>query len=173
MAKATKQPEAPPVPVTFEEIAQRRTRERLESYRELIRRHAAGETMNVADMEKVLELLDLLGLPEFAHARDVQAMQRFKIATDKYQAAIDAQPAHAIRASELVVEVEATQKKLVMLREQLHHENAKRNKPAAYDQTLKQLQHDHPHVLADLDLAVRLRTEELDRRKRATVGGAA
>lgn len=99
-------------------------------------------------------------------------MQRFKVATDKYQAAIDAQPAHAVRASELAAEVEATQKKLVMLREQLHHENAKRNKPTAYDQTLQQLQAEHPHVIADLDLAVRLRIEELDRRKRATVGGA-
>jgi hypothetical protein len=44
---------------------------------------------------------------------------------------------------------------------------------AAYGQTIKQMESEHPHVLADLDLAVRLRTEELDRRKRATVGGAA
>jgi hypothetical protein len=173
MARATKQPEPAAEPVTFDEIAKRRTRERLEAYRELVRRHADGETMTVEQMEKVLELLDQLGLPQYAHERDVQAMQRFKMAHEKYRAAVEAQPAHAIRATELAAEVEATQKKLVALREELHLANAKRNKPAAYGQTIKQMESEHPHVLAPLDLAVRLRTEELDRRKRATVGGAA
>jgi hypothetical protein len=175
MATATRtksEPKPAAQPITFDEIAQRRTRERLTAYRELIRRNAAGEILTVEEMEQVLELLDVLGLPQWAHERDVQAMQRFKIAIEKYQAAIDKQPAHAIRANELAAEIETAQKKLVMLREQLHHENAKWNKPTAYDQTIKQLQSEHPHVLADLDLAVRLRTEELDRRKRSLAGGA-
>lgn len=172
MSKNTKQPELPPAPVTFEEIALKRTRERLTAYRELVRRHAAGETMTVGDMEQVLELLDHLGLPQYAHDRDIQAVARFKIATDKFQAAIDAQPAHAVRASELTAEVDALHGKLKALREELHFHNAKANKPTAYGQTLATMQHEYPHVLADIDVAVRLRIEELDSRKKTTVGGA-
>lgn len=173
MARATKQPEPPAEPVTFDEIAKRRTRERLEAYRELVRRHADGETMSVEQMEKVLELLDQLGLPQYAHERDVEAVRRFKIAQEKYQAAADAAPGHAARATELAAEVEATTKKLATLREELRVAQSRHNRPGAYSQTIRQMESEHPHVLANLDLAVRLRTEELDRRRRATVGGAA
>ena len=175
MATATKtKPDPKPAaePITFAEIAHNRLRERLESYRELVRRHAAGQTMTVADMEQALELLEQLGLPQYAHERDVEAVARFKMASDKYQAAIDAQPSHAIRATELAAEVEALQGKLKALREELHFANAKANKPTAYGQTLLTMQHEFPHVLADINAAVRLRIEELDSRKRATAGGA-
>lgn len=172
MAKA-KQTETAAEPITFDEINRRKVRERVEAYRDIVTRRATGGTITVADMERAAELLEQLGLPQYTFDRDVDAVQRFKGARDKWQAAADAAPDHATRATELAAEVEALTKKLAGLREQLHLANAKRGKPETYRQTLAQLQHDHPHVLADLDQAVRLRIEELDRRKRATVGGAA
>ena len=74
--------------------------------------------MTVPDMEKVLELLEQLGLPQNVHEYDVQAVRRFKAASDKHQAAIDAAPAHTVPAAELAAEVEATQKKFMALREE-------------------------------------------------------
>jgi hypothetical protein len=174
MATATKTKPAaaePAAPITFAEINARKVRERLEAYRDIITRRATGQAVTVADMEAAAELLEHLGLPQYTFERDVQAMQRATMAADKLKAAQEVVPANVKLAEELAAEVEATTKKLQSLREQLQVANAKRNKPTAYTQTLAQLAAEHPHVLADLDVAVRLRIEELDRRKR--IGGAA
>ena len=173
MATATKTKaatvEAAPPP-TFAEITARKVRERIEAYREIVGRHAAGETLTVADMERAAELLDQLGLPQYAWDRDVDAMRRAKATGDKLQAALDGQPANAQRAADLAVEIEALRRKLEMLREEHRKASSAASKAAAYDQTMQQLAHDHPHVLADLDTAVQIRIEELDRRKQ--IGGA-
>jgi len=174
MATATKTKtataEAAP-PVTFAEINARKVRERLEAYREIVGRHAAGETLTVADMERAAELLDQLGLPQYAWDRDVDAMRRAKVTGDKLQAALDGQPANAQRAADLAVEIEALRRKLEMLREEHRKASIAASKGTAYAHTMQQLRHDHPHVLADLDTAVQIRIEELDRRKQ--MGGAA
>jgi len=162
---------APAVPVTFAEINARKVRERIESYREIVGRQAAGEVLSVADMERAAELLEHLGLPQYAFTRDAEAMQRAKVTGDKLKAAIDAQPANAQRAADLTVEIEALRKKLEMLREEHRRASAGASKGTAYDHTLRQLAHEHPHVLADLDTAVQIRIDELDRRKQT--GGAA
>jgi len=162
---------APAVPITFAEINARKVRERIEAYRGIVGRHAAGEMLTVEAMEQAAELLDQLGLPQYAFTRDAEAMQRAKATGSKLQAALDGQPANAARAADLTVEIETLRKKLEMLREEHRRASAGASKGTAYDQTLRQLAHDHPHVLADLDTAVRLRIEELDRRKQT--GGAA
>jgi hypothetical protein len=175
MATATKSKATAPaesaLPVTFAEINARKVRERIEGYREIVGRQAAGEMLSVADMERAAELLEQLGLPQYAFTRDAEAMQRAKATGDKLQAAIDAQPANAKRAADLAVEIEALRRKLEMLREEHRQANAKATKGSAYEHSLRQLAAEHPHVLADLDTAVRLRIEELDRRKQ--IGGAA
>ena len=162
---------APAVPVTFAAINARKVRERIESYREIVTRYAAGSTMTVEDMERAAELLEHLGLPQYAFTRDAEALQRAKVTGGKLQAALDGQPANAQRAADLAVEIEALRKKLEMLREEHRRASAAAGKGGAYDHTLRQLAAEHPTVLADLDTAVRYRIEELDRRKQ--IGGAA
>ena len=174
MATATKSKqataEAAP-PVTFAEINARKVRERIESYREIVTRYAAGNTMTVEDMERAAELLEHLGLPQYAFTRDAEALQRAKVTGGKLQAALAGQPANAQRAADLAVEIEALRKKLETLREEHRRASAAAGKGGAYDHTLRQLAVEHPTVLADLDTAVRYRIEELDRRKQ--IGGAA
>jgi hypothetical protein len=170
-ATAKKKPEAiEPVPVTFDEIARRKVRERIEAYREIVTRRADGKPMTVADMEKAGDLLDHLGLPGFAFDRDTEAMLKYRAAAAKMQAAVDAVPASRERAEALSVEIEQMRQKLVALREEHRLAVCKVSKPQAYSASVVMLQNDHPNVLADLDVAVRLRVEELDRRKQ---GGAA
>ena len=165
-ATAKKKPELiEPVPVTFDEIARRKVRERIEAYRDIVTRRADGKPMTVADMEKAGELLDHLGLPGYAFDRDAEAVLKFRAAADKMQNAINAVPAARQRAEELSVEIEQMRQKLVALREEHRLTVAKANKPTAYSTSVAMLQNDHPVVLADLDVAVRLRVEELDRRK--------
>jgi hypothetical protein len=60
-------------------------------------------------------------------------------------------------------------KKLYHLCEEHRRAMAGANKPTAYAQTLVLLAHEHPHLLADIDTAARLRVEELDRGKRSLV----
>jgi len=172
-ATAKKKTETPdtPLPITFDEINRRKVRERIEGYRDIVHRRANGATVTVEDMERAAELLELLGLPQYTFDRDVQAVQRFKAVSDKVQAAVDAVPANKQRAAELSAEIDATRAKLETLKEQHRLAVAAMNKPAAYTQSVAMLQHDHPHVIGDLDQAVQLRIEELDRRKQ--IGGAA
>jgi len=106
-----------------------------------------------------------MGLPDFAWFRDVEAMQRFSVTNGKYRAALDAEPANRERAVELAKEVEAARAKLLTLQEELRRAQAGAGKSAAYGQTLAQLQNDHPQALGDIDAAVTLRLEELNRRK--------
>jgi hypothetical protein len=120
-------------------------------------------------MKKAGDLLDHLGLPGFAFDRDAEALLKYRAAAAKLQSAVDAVPAARQRAEELGVEIEVLRQKLVALREEHRLTIAKIGKPTSYSASVAMLQNDHPNVLADLDVAVRLRVEELDRRKQ---GGA-
>lgn len=157
-----------PAVVTFAEINARKVRERIEAYRDIVQRRATGGVVTVEDMERAAELLEQLGLPQFTFDRDVEAVQRLKAVTDKVQAAVEAAPAHKQRAAELVVEIEAARKRLEALREEHRIAMVKANKGGAYGQTIATLQHDHPHVLGNIDDAVRFRVQELDRRRGTT-----
>lgn len=171
MAPATKtkpEPKAATAVVTFAEINARKVRERIEQYRDIVQRRAAGAVVTMEDMGHAADLLELLGLPQYTFDRDVDAVQRFATASGKVQAAADAAPAYKQRAAELTVEIEQARKRLEALRDEQRIATAKANKASAYGQTITTLKHDHPHVLADLDEAVRFRVAELDRRRGAT-----
>ena len=169
-ATAKRKPEAiEPLPVTFSEIAARKMRERVEAYREIVTRRADGKPITVTDMERAGDLLDHLGLPGFAFDRDTEAVLKFRAAAAKMQAAVDAVPAAKQRAEELAAEIEVQRQRLVALREEHRLAAAKVGKPQAYVSSVAMLQNDHPVVLGDLDVAVRFRLAELDRRKQ---GGA-
>jgi uncharacterized protein YggE len=171
-ATAKKKPEAiEPLAVSFSEIAARKMRERVEAYREIVTRRADGKTITVSDIERAGELLDHLGLPGFAFDRDTEALVKFRAAAAKLQAAVDAVPAAKQRAEELAAEIEVQRQRLVALREEHRLAAAKVGKPQAYTASVVTLENEHPVVLADLSVAVRLRLAELDRRKHQ--GGAA
>lgn len=170
-ATAKKKPEAiEPLPVTFDEIARRKVRERIVAYREIVTRRADGKTITVTDMEQAGDLLDHLGLPGFAFDRDAEAVLKFRAAAAKLQGAVDAVPAAKQRAEQLAAEIEVQRQRLVALREEHRLAVAKSHKPSAYTASVMTLENEHPTVLADLDEAVRLRLAELDRRK---LGGGA
>ena len=170
-ATAKKKPEAiEALPVTFDEIARRKMRERIVAYREIVTRRADGKTITVTDMEQLADLLDHLGLPGFAFDRDAEAVLKFRAAAAKMQAAVDAVPAAKQRAEELAAEIEVQRQRLVALREEHRLAVAKSHKPQAYVASVVTLENEHATVLGDLDVAVRLRLAELDRRKHQ--GGA-
>jgi hypothetical protein len=156
-------------PITFAEIAKNKTRERLEAYRQIVHRRADGEMLSVADMERAGELLDQLGLPLYTFDRDADAVRRFRLVRDKYQAAVDAVPESQRQTAELAAEIESLKQRVASLQERHRIASAKAGKPAAYSQTVAMLQLDHPHVLADIDKAAELRIADLDRRRQ---GGA-
>lgn len=158
-----------PEPMTFAEIANKRLRERIMQYRDLVQRHANGGQLDVEQMEAAADLMEQIGLPQYTFERDADAMRRYTLVQAKVQAAVDAAPEHKSRATELAEKIEATRKQLAVMQEEHRLAVAKGNKSGAYTHTLNQLQSEHPTVLADIDTAVRLRAEELDRRKRGTL----
>jgi hypothetical protein len=158
------------VPVTFAELAKGKAKERLEAYRGIVQRRADGEVLGVADMERAAELLDQLGLPLYCFDRDCEAIARFRLARDKYQAAVDAVPENQQRVAELADEIATAKSRLLMLHEQHRIAAARIAKPANYVQSVQMIKLDHPHLLADLDEAAELRLADLDRRRQ---GGAA
>ena len=175
MATATRtksEPKPAPEPITFDEIAHKRMSDRLRQYREFVSRQASGETLNADEMGAVADVLDLIGLPAFAFSRDIEALQRCRRSQEKHRAAVEAVPEHRANATRLAAEVEVAKKKLEQLREEHRRAESGVSKPTAYAHTVQVMAHEFPHLLADLDLAARLRVEELDRRKRSLVGGA-
>ena len=159
----TKSADTPPA--TFDGIARKKMRERLTAYREFVKRQAEGESLSEDDLSQVADLLEGLGLPDYSWPRDVEASQRFAVTSGKLKVAVDAEPANRQRSLELAKEAEALQAKLRTLHEELRRTQAGAGKVAGYGQTLRQLAADHPQALADIESAVTLRVEELNRRK--------
>ncbi len=166
-------PAAPIGPISFDEIAAKRMRERIEAYRALVKRQAAGESLSESDAETGMLLMEQLGLPQYAFNRDVEAVQRHAVVRAKWDAAVANEPANRERAKQLAGEINEAEKKLRMLREEFQRANAATGKPGTYSNTLLSLASDHPHVLADLETAVRLRLDDINRRRQIVGGGAA
>lgn len=154
-------------PLTFDDIARKKMRARLEEYRQLLRRQTEGEPLGEEELSNVVTLLEGMGLPDYTWTRDLEAVQRFSVVQGKYKAAVDAEPANQKRAGELAEEVELLQQKLHVVREELRKAQAGSGKSASYARSLTVLAAEYPQALADIDTAVRLRLEELNRRKQA------
>ena len=163
--KTRKAPSADAPPATFDGIARKKMRERLTAYRGFVKRQAEGEALSEDDLSQVADLLEGLGLPDFSWPRDVEAAQRFAVTSSKFKAAVDAEPANRQRSLELAKEVEVLKAKLRTAHDELRRAQAGAGKVAGYGISLQQLQHDHPQALAEIDQAVTLRLEELNRRK--------
>lgn len=164
-----KTPPAAVEPPSFASIARKKMRARIEEYRALLKRHADGETLTEADLSHVVDLLEGMGLPDFTWSRDCEASRRFAMVSGKYKVAVDAEPANRLRCEDLAKEVEVTQTKLRVLLEELRKAQSAAAKSVAYGHTLAELATAHPHAVADIDTAVTLRLDELNRRKREGV----
>ena len=167
--KTRAKPAEPAAPPTFADIARKKMRDRLQAYRQFVKRQAEGEQLEEADLATVADCLEALQLPDYAWALHVEALQRHAAVSAKLRAVVDAEPEKRQRSLELAKEVEVLQAKLRTLQEELRRTHAAAGKSAAYGQSLAQLAVEHAVVLADLDDAVTLRLEELNRRKQGSM----
>lgn len=155
-------------PPTFADIASRKMRDRIEAYRKYVRRAADGEQLDDADLSDVADLLAVMSLPDYAWPLHIEAMKRHDVIAAKLKAAVDAAPANRQRSLDLGMEIEDLQAKLRTLTEERRKAEAGASKGAAYGHSLSQLAVDHAVVLGDIDAAVTLRLEEINKRRAAS-----
>jgi hypothetical protein len=145
-------------PLTMDEIQERKTRERITAYRALVTRAAAGEQLSDDDLTTASDLLDGLGLPPFAWARDVAGQKAYAAATAEDAGLTAAEPVNADRLKAIDARLKAMDAELKTLREEQHdlaHVQVMRR--VAIDRRLNELLVNHPHVFDDLEQAVALR----------------
>ena len=163
--KKTAEPSAPP---TLDSVARKRLQARLEEYRSLLAQQSNGEAMAEADLSRVTDCLEALGLPDFAWSRDCEALQRHAAVKAKLRAAVDAESVNRERSLELAKEVNSARARLATLLEDQRKAQAAIGKPGVYAHTLSELEAEFPHALADIDTAVTVRLSELNRRRAAS-----
>lgn len=159
----------PSSPPTLDGVARKKLRTHLEEYRSMLAQQVAGEELTEAHLSRVTDCLDALGLPDFAWARDVEALQRHAVVKTKFRAALEAEGPNRERSVELSKEIESIRARLMALQEEQRKSQAAANKPATYANSLAQLEAEHPHALGDIDTAVTLRLAELNRRKQGSL----
>jgi hypothetical protein len=145
----------------MEQVQERKTRERITAYRDLVTRAAAGEQLRDDDLTTASDLLDALGLPPYAWARDVAGKREDDAAAVDEARHRDAEPARMEREKDLGAKVAALEAELKALREQL--QDAARREPMRLLTVLRrrnELRANHPHVLGDLEQAVAFRLQE-------------
>jgi hypothetical protein len=158
-------------PPTMAEVQERKTRERLTAYRHLVARAAAGEQLRDEDMGTASNLLDDLGLPPYAWARDVQAKRDDDAAAEQETGFRAAEPDRLARERDAAERVKALEDELKTMRQRLHQ--AATAEPMRLMNVLRQrneLRANHPHVLADLEQAVAFRLQA--KRKTMTPAGS-
>lgn len=160
-------------PLTFEQIAERKMRERLTAYRALVARAASGEQLPEDDMVTALELLEALGLPEFSFRRDIVAQADF-VAASKAEAEARAQrPANEKRLAEVTERLKALEDEVAALKTERHRLGASAdNMLLSYMIRRRELEANHPHVIAPLDDAIRFRMEQQQKRQGVTLTAA-
>ena len=162
----TKRPKAsePAEPATFAEIAARKMTETLEQYRGYVQRSASGEKLSADDLDRVLEALAYMRLPEYAWDRDVQAQRDYTASAKAVAESSAKRPANDARLAEVVARIKEAEAELKAL-------HAERNMLANVEpmarvgqmQRVNELQVNHPHLFLDVADAVRLRQEAKDK----------
>lgn len=153
-------------PVTLEQIAKRKMRDRLTAYRELVTRAAAGEQLPEVDLDKAVDLLDSLGLPHYALQRDIQARTEFDAASKAQDEARARRPANDKRLLEIAERLKTLDAELTALKSERHALGVVAdNSLAAVMARRHELEAGHPHVLLPLEDAVRFRLEQQQRKR--------
>jgi hypothetical protein len=151
-------------PPTMAEVQERKTLERLTAYRNLVARAAAGEQLRDEDMGTASNLLDDLGLPPYAWARDVQAKRDDDAAAEQETGFRAAEPDRLARERDAAERVKALEEELKAMRQRLHQ--AATVEPMRLMNVLRvrnELRVNHPQMFADLVEAARLRIRERDK----------
>lgn len=158
---ATLAPPRPPRPTaTMEQVFERKIRDSLVTYRELVGRAASGEQLSDADLGEAADLLDRLGLPPYTWNRDIQAKRDDATAAEQEAHLRAAEPQRQARERDLSERVKAMEAELNRLRLELR--NAATAEPMRLAGILQQrntLKANHPHVLGDVEHAVEFRLQ--------------
>lgn len=162
----TKRPKAsePAEPATFAEIAARKMSETITAYRRFVTRAASNERLTGDDLEKVLEALAYMRLPEYAWERDVQAMRDHAAATAAIAEMAGKAEADAERLAVVVERIKAVEAELKALKGE-HYTLTQVNtmQRVGQMQRVNELAMNHPHVFMDVADAARLRQEAKDK----------
>lgn len=160
MATATKTKKEPEQVLTFEQINEKKLREKIEAYRGFVKRAAEGEMLPEEALEAVADILAFLYLPDYCWARDVEAIRKHKHDADAVAEMTSKQPKLEAEAKELVVKIRQLEEDLKQARTRLNYCSV--ITPASLVERMRrmrELETVHPHLLADLDLAVQVRAE--------------
>lgn len=146
-------------PLTFEQIAERKLRENLETYRGYVEKAAAGEFLDEQALERVAELLAVLRLPELAWKQHVDAVREHRVAVERQREIEAAKPTEQAQMRELTGEVQRLEK--LLQEKRLRLGSLQRSELRLVDALRKQneLRTLYPDVLATVDNAVTRRRE--------------
>jgi hypothetical protein len=166
-ATTTRRPskaEAPAAPTTFAEVAAAKMADTLTRYRTFVTRAAGGESLNAEELDKVLELLAYLRLPEYAWTRDVAAHRDHAAASKAVDEMRSTKAADAAKAEKVAERIKQIDEELKSLRQELHNLTTVSDlRRVGQGQRVNELMVNHPHLFAELPEAVRLRQEDRDK----------
>jgi hypothetical protein len=145
-------------PVTFDEIARSKMRKVIEEYRTFVERSARDEGLTADELDRVLECLAYMSLPDYAWERDVKTHRDY-LSNARHEADTRRQmPEADTRARQSTQRIKALEDELRVLKQQ-HYTDTQvlPRKLIGYGQRLNELSALNPHLFANVDEAVRLR----------------
>jgi hypothetical protein len=145
--------------LTFEQLAEKRLREKLEQYRAYVSKTAAGAQLPEEELSEVLELLEALELPQYAWDRDVEAARRFDRVRGWLNEAETTEQATNEKIGAAWALVQKLEQDLRSAREQHRLAQGKQMKRVGKLQTFHELNANHPHLFWEIDRAVAARLE--------------
>lgn len=149
-------------PPTFADVARKRIRAALTVYRSLVEKAVAGQQLGEEDMVSVYDSLERLKLAPFTFERDQAGIREHARNVEKWNAAVEREPAERERGRQVSEEITTLTKRLNELKAEAHRLSTSGPlKQAGYLQRVNQLVNDHPHVLIDLDKAVEVRAQAM------------
>jgi uncharacterized protein involved in exopolysaccharide biosynthesis len=160
MTTETKTRKKPEKVLTFEELNTKKLREKIELYRSEVARAATGEMLSEKELEAVGEALAFMHLPDLCWARDIQALRDYREAAAAAAEMAERRPELEAEAATLVAKVKQLEEELKQTRARLNYcGNVSTQSQANQMRRKHELETVHPHLLADLDLAMNLRAE--------------
>jgi predicted nucleic acid-binding Zn-ribbon protein len=153
---------------TIEEATAERLTEQLTAYRGFVERAADGEQIFGDELNRVVTLLEHLGLPGFAWDRDVEAVRQSRSLDKQLAEVLMQEPAERQEAEALTKEIEQIQRRLGEAKARLHQITHSRGSlQAGLRQRQAELDINHPHLFRTVAAAVEMRMAVA--RKRAEV----
>lgn len=147
-------------PLTMEQLQEKKLRERLVTYRDLVKRAAAGERLPDDDMATAADILDALRLPPYSWARDVQAQRDDDAAAERESQLRAAGPEREARERDLTERVTTMERELNRLRLELRSvATGEPMRLVTVMQRRNELRVNHPHLLGDIEQAVVFRLQ--------------